>query len=222
LPEVAGLLQPLLPPGIVAVETRADVLDAPLFADEERALGAAVEKRRREFVTGRACARIALSRLGRPPTAVRSGARGEPLWPPGVRGSITHCRGYRACAATVAPEVLALGIDAEPHAPLPPAILGVVATARERRWARTRPAGLCLDRLLFSAKEAIYKAWYPLVGVSLDFDGVELDVDLGDATFSGRVLVPAPVVAGRPLTELRGRWHADGELIVTAVIVPAA
>jgi 4'-phosphopantetheinyl transferase EntD len=40
-----------------------------------------------------------------------------------VVGSITHCDGYRAAAVALATEVAAIGIDAEPHDPLPAGIL---------------------------------------------------------------------------------------------------
>ena len=94
-----SLLADLLPPFVSAAETREDRLDVELFPEEELALGDAVEKRRREFMTGRACAREALAGLGFPDSPVGSGTKGEPLWPPGVVGSITHCEGYRACAS---------------------------------------------------------------------------------------------------------------------------
>src|SRR4051812_9450636 len=110
----------LVPPFVACAETTHDLLDIDLFPSEREALGSAVEKRRREFTTGRACARQALSRLGTPVVALPSGPHGEPLWPAGTVGSITHCRGYRACAVARSEAVTALGIDAEPNEPLPP------------------------------------------------------------------------------------------------------
>jgi len=99
-------------------ETRDEMLGIELFPEELRSLGRAVDKRRREFTTGRACARAALSQLGIGPTAIPGGARGQPLWPPGIVGSITHCRGYCACAVARAERVVSLGIDAEANLPL--------------------------------------------------------------------------------------------------------
>jgi len=103
------VIEELVPATVTAVATRAD-LATELFAEELRALGSAVDARRREFETGRACARRALGGLGLPAAAIGSGMRGEPLWPAGVVGAITHCARYRACAVARAGEVLAVGV----------------------------------------------------------------------------------------------------------------
>src|SRR6516225_8640665 len=90
-----------------------------LFPAEEPAVRTAGPRRRAEFTAGRRCAREALARLGLPAAPVLAGRAGEPRWPAGVTGSITHCAGYRACAVARTADVTALGIDAEPDARLP-------------------------------------------------------------------------------------------------------
>lgn len=215
------MIERLLPSGVVAVSTRGELAGVALHPQEEAAVGQAVEKRRREFVSGRGCAREALRRLGLEPSAIPSGERGEPLWPPGVVGSITHCDGYRACAVARVGEVAAVGIDAELNAPLPPGVLAEVAFGRERERVAAPRGELCLDRLLFSAKEAVYKAWFPLARRWLGFEDVELTIDAA-GTFRSRLLVPGPLVAGTRLTELGGRWALAGGLLATAVVVPPA
>jgi 4'-phosphopantetheinyl transferase EntD len=141
-------------------------------------------------------------------------------------GSITHCDGYRACAVASAHTLLTLGIDAERHAPLSDGVWQEVAQGRERelrmRNGVVARAGVHLDAVLFSAKEAVYKAWFPLARRWLDFDDVELSIDASDGTFRASLLVPGPRIAGAPLTELRGRWTVGGGVVVTAVAVPAA
>ena len=208
------MIERLVPAMVVTVATSADLLEAELFEEEERALGRAVDKRRREFVTGRACARRALERLGMPATAVASGAHGEPLWPRGVVGSITHCERYRACAVARAQDARSLGIDAEPHAPLPAGVLEAVASADERRALATSVSGVCWDRVLFSAKEAVFKAWYPLTRRGLAFDDVDVRIDRRGGTFRA-----ALVSADATPTELRGRWSVAGGIVATAVVV---
>jgi enterobactin synthetase component D / holo-[acyl-carrier protein] synthase len=216
-----SLLTDLLPPFVSAVETREDRLDVELFPEEELVLGDAVEKRRREFVTGRACAREALVRFGFPPSPVGSGAKGEPLWPAGIVGSITHCEGYRAAAVARSSSALMLGIDAERNAPLREGVWEEVAHGRERQLAdRGLGGGPHLDAVLFSAKEAIFKAWYPLARRWLGFGDAELTIDSSGA-FTARLLVPGPEVSGPPLRELAGRWAADDDVVVTAVLVPS-
>ena len=206
-------------------ETREDRLEIELFPSERLSLGRAVDKRRREFITGRACARLALTQLGVPVEAIPSGGHGEPLWPDGVVGSITHCPGFRACAAARSEEFSSLGIDAEPNVPLPDGVLEQVAFGRERErvaersWETHGDRRVDLPRLLFSAKEAVYKAWFPLAERWLGFDDVDLSIDLESAEFRARLLVPGPVVGGAMLTEFAGRWVLEAGIIVTAIVV---
>jgi 4'-phosphopantetheinyl transferase EntD len=218
------VIEEILPAGVVAVDTREDRLDIELFAEERAALGNAVDKRRREFITARACAREALARLGLPPTAIPSGERGEPRWPRGVVGSITHCAGYRACALARAGEIAGVGIDAEPNEPLPAGVLGEIVRAEERPWLeqllRAEPA-VRWDRLLFSAKEAVYKVWFPLARRWLGFEDAVLDVDPATGSFAVRLLVEGPLMSGRPLTAMAGRWLVRDGLVLTSVVLLA-
>ena len=213
------MIERLVPDTVVVVSTREDLVDIELFPEEERSVGRAVDKRRREFTTGRACARLALERLGIAAVAIPNGERGEPLWPSGVVGSITHCRGYCGCAVAKGEDVVAVGIDAEVHEPLPDGVLEQVAFGRELEMVADRGAGVCLDRLLFSAKEAVYKAWFPLAHRWLGFEDVELTVNVGRAEFRARLLVPGPVVDGARLTEFRGRWYVEEGIVAAAAVV---
>lgn len=206
------MIEELVPATVSAVATRAD-LSTSLFAEEVRALGSAVDARRREFETGRACARRALAALGIPAVAIGSGPRGEPLWPAGVVGSITHCTQYRASTVARAGDVLAIGIDAEPHAPLPAGVLATVASDTERRAIAAHGAGVCWDRVLFSAKESVFKAWFPLTGDALAFDDADVRIDPAGGTFTARLL------GGGPARELCGRWRAAGGIVTTAVVI---
>lgn len=212
------MIEKLVPGEVVTEETRGDILDIELSAEERRSLGGAVEKRRREFVTGRACARRALSRLGIGAGPIPSGSHGEPRWPPGVVGSITHCHGYRACAVALKGNVLSLGIDAEPHAALPRGVLEQVAFGRELD-AVTSAAEVRMDRLLFSAKEAVYKAWFPLARRWLGFEDVAVEIDVTGREFRARLLVAGPVIDGLHLTELGGRWIVGDGVIATSAVI---
>jgi 4'-phosphopantetheinyl transferase N-terminal domain len=94
----------------------------------------AVETRLREFTAARTCARLAIAKLGLPAGPILRGAWREPIWPRGVVGSITHCRGYRAAAVAKQRNVLTVGIGAEPDEQLPPGVLEQVAVASEQAW----------------------------------------------------------------------------------------
>jgi 4'-phosphopantetheinyl transferase EntD len=218
------VLEEILPAGAAVVATREDSPDGALFPEEEAAIGRSVEKRRREFITARACAREALARLGLPPQAIPPGPGGAPQWPVGIVGSITHCEGYRACAVARADDLATIGIDAERNQPLPDGLLGDIAMPRERTMlralARDEPK-VCWDRLLFSAKEAVYKAWYPLAGRWLGFEDAIVDVDRSGRAFSVRLLVPGPQLGGRELTGFSGRWMVRDGLVLTAIALGA-
>jgi 4'-phosphopantetheinyl transferase EntD len=217
------LIERILPAGVVAVDTREDWLDIELFPEELAALGQAVDKRRREFITARACARRALAQLGLAPSPIPTGERGEPCWPAGVVGSITHCAGYRACVLARAGEIAAVGIDAEPNEPLPRGVLGEIAGAQERarlqELLHIEPA-VRWDRLLFSAKEAVYKTWFPLARRWLGFEDALLTIDPARGVFHARLLVAGPLLGGRPLVELSGRWLACDGILLTAIALP--
>ncbi|MEV7727464.1 4'-phosphopantetheinyl transferase superfamily protein [Streptomyces sp. NPDC087917] len=199
---------------------------APLFPAEAALVAGAVAARRAEFTGVRACARAALDRLGVAPAPLLPGPGGAPVWPDGIVGSLTHCRGYRGAAVARAGELRTIGCDAEPDEPLPrPGMLDMIALPVERarlRALRLRDPSICWDRLLFSAKESVYKAWYPLTGRWLDFEEAAVTLDPKTRTFRAELLVPGPEVDGRALTGFDGRWAAGRGLLLTAVAVPAA
>ena len=198
----------------------------PLLTEEEAAVSKAVERRRREFATGRACARIALEALepgchGR--RAIPVGPAGEPRWPAGIVGSITHCHGYRACAVAHQSDVLALGIDAEPNEPISERVLAAVACEDERAMvhgiAAERP-NVSWDRLLFSAKESVYKTWYSLTGCRMGFGGATIGIEPDAQSFAVRLLIPGgPVLGQAEPPVLAGRWALDRGIVVTGVSI---
>nr|WP_213453342.1 4'-phosphopantetheinyl transferase superfamily protein [Micromonospora sp. NBRC 107566] len=215
------MLAGLVPPGTVAVESFGDTADAFLYPEEEACIARAVDKRRREFTSARVCARAALAQLGIPPAPILPGPRGAPAWPAGVVGSMTHCDGYRAAAVALGRDVCTIGIDAEPAGPLPDGVLEAIALDPERASVSGLSAavpGVPWDRLLFSAKEAVYKAWFPLTGAWLDFHQARIDIDPAAHTFTATLLVPGPVAGGTRLSGFAGRWlHRDG-LVATAIV----
>jgi 4'-phosphopantetheinyl transferase EntD len=190
-----------------------------LFPEEQAAIARAVDKRRREFTSVRACARRALAELGQPPAPLVPGERGAPGWPDGITGSMTHCAGYRGCVLARTSDLASVGLDAEPNLPLPEGVGNSIALPAERDHvaglAATDP-GVCWDRLLFCAKEAVYKAWYPLTSKWLGFEEARItfagDPGATDGTFDARILIPAP------FSGFTGRWLCSGEHIVTLIL----
>lgn len=217
------MLKEILPAAVAVAEVRGDIADAVLFPEEKEVIGRAVEKRRREFRTARACARAALAELGLEAQAIPSGPRGAPQWPSGIVGSITHCEGYRAAALARGADLTTIGVDAEIDAALPDGVLGEVALPEERRAleALSREEPLNWDRLLFSIKESVYKAWFPLAERWLGFEDAEVTIDREHRSFSARLLVPGPRVEGKQLCGFSGRWLVHDGLLLAAIAVGA-
>ncbi|MFI0467363.1 4'-phosphopantetheinyl transferase [Saccharopolyspora sp. 5N102] len=212
------MIEELLPAEVSSAEAFADPPGVALFPEEEALIARARDKRRREFTTGRWCARQALSRLGVPPAPLLRGERGAPQWPAGILGSITHCAGYRAAVVARAEQVHTVGIDAEPHAPLPDGVLNVVSLEAERAdlalLSAARP-DTHWDRILFSCKETVYKAWYPITGRWLGFEDAR--IELGTGTFTAHLRKEGAELAGRPLTAFTGRWLVRDGFVVSAI-----
>jgi 4'-phosphopantetheinyl transferase EntD len=220
------MIEQILPLRVAAAESFGDDPAAVLCPQEDAAIARASEGRRREFATARACARRAMARLGLPEVAVLPGPRGAPQWPGGVTGSITHCAGYRAAAVALTRDIVSLGVDAEPNEALPNhGMLQLIALDEERARLGELAAGIpgiYWDRLLFSAKESVYKTWFPLARRWLGFESADIVIDPRAGTFTARLLVPGPLVAGAPLTKMNGRWLAGHGFLVTAAVLPAA
>jgi 4'-phosphopantetheinyl transferase EntD len=214
------MIEKILPAGVASAEAFTDPPDIVLFPEEQALLARAVDKRRREFATARSCARRALADLGVAPAPILRGERGAPQWPPGIVGSITHCAGYRAAAVARADDIVTIGLDAEPNGALPDGVLDVVSLPDERARLRDLAAaapGTSWDRLLFCAKETVYKAWFPLAGRWLGFEDADITINATEGTFEAHLLVPAPTVGGCPLAGFTGSWLACDGLILTTI-----
>ena len=187
-----------------------------LHPDERNEVSAAVDLRKGEFGDARWCAHQALRELGvESAGAILRGERGMPLWPEGFTGSLTHTDGLRAAVAASTRHVHSMGLDAEPAEPLPEGVLHSIASATEIAMVQRLQADgyPWADRLLFCAKEATYKCWYPMTRRWLDFDEAEIELRT-DGTFTSQLLArPAPV----PLFE--GRWVERCGYVVTATYV---
>lgn len=214
------MIDAILPSTVRWVQSFTDRADIELFPQEQAVVRNAVDKRKAEFTTVRACAREALAGLGHPPVPLVPGERGAPSWPDGVVGSMTHCAGYRAAVVARGSEVATLGIDAEPNDALPEGVLPAIARPEDLTALAALPtsAGIAWDRILFSAKESVYKAWFPVARKWLDFEDATVTID-PDGTFAARILIPGPTLLGRPLTGFSGRWAAGNGLVMTAITV---
>lgn len=133
-------------------------------------------KRQADHLAGRIGAALAMDRLGLVPAAVGIGPGGAPCWPEGMSGSISHGRNRFACLLDRRRGRLA-GVDVEAVA-TPEAAAAIRAKCLSPRERNLAPSGNGLPEavaatLLFSAKETIFKALYPVVGHHFGFDAAE-------------------------------------------------
>lgn len=184
---------------------------------EQTLVSHSVDRRKAEFGDARWCAHRALTELGvsgAPP--ILRGERGMPLWPSGYTGSMTHTEGFRAAVVAPIAAVRSLGIDAEPNCHLPEGVLEQIARGGELAQIgalNDEVPDLHADRLLFCAKEAVYKAWFPMTHRWLGFEDAQIDLR-ADGTFIAYLLVrPTPV----PFIE--GRWVVRGGFIIAGTAV---
>lgn len=207
-------MRELLPGGVATAEASEPVGEQTLLPAELALIDRAHPKRRVEFATARHCARCALAELEiASPAPILRGASREPLWPKGVVGSITHCGDYHAAAVGRTSRFLSIGIDAEADQPLPEGVLEEVSLPAERAQLSGDHRSH-FDRLLFSAKESIYKAWFPLAGRWLGFADALITLH-PEGTFDVEVIVSGPIETAQ------GRWRARDGYILTAIALPA-
>ena len=157
-----------------------------LLKEEVPALAASVVKVRRASGAARIVARQLLTQLGYANCALPKGPAGAPVWPAGIVGSLAHDSRVAVAAVGMRADVGALGIDVEPAECLPSELLDLVATPQERL---NLGDDVYRGRLLFVAKEAVYKAVHPLDQTFLEHHDVEINLSERTAVVrSGRVV----------------------------------
>ena len=193
------------------------VADYPLLAEEALHVERVHEKRYRQFASGRHFARAATTRLAGLAAPIPRGDSGAPIWPQGLIGSISHSE--TVAAATVCNGTLrGIGIDVEDAQRLDkskPRLLQKLFTERERArtWADPREG-----TLMFSGKEAAYKAIHPIEGKYIGLLEVEVEVDWQRRTFRIRYLGDHPAL--RLLDSGFGRFTFVEDQVVALFLIP--
>jgi len=182
----------LFPPEVALVVASPAMWEQPLCTAEERLIEGASEKRRREFRAGRHAAHQALRLVGGADGPILRSDQREPHWPAGSLGSISHCADLAVAATCQEGEIVGVGVDVEPLAPLAAGVERKIESTAETAFLEAHPE--LPRRLIFCAKEALYKCYYPLVRRFFGFHEVELQIDIERARFSFRQPAEARVV----------------------------
>lgn len=136
-----------------------------------------VPARRTAFVAGRTAAHAALAELDRDAPSILAGPMRQPLWPSGIAASLSHAGDVAVAMAAPLEHTGGVGIDIEVARPAPE-LWDQVPLPAERRWLQAIGDPAERDRALvalFSAKEALYKAFFPRVGSWFGFEAVVLE-----------------------------------------------
>ncbi len=160
--------------GVGVADTTASA--EPMLPEEAVAVASAIPSRKREFAAGRRAARDALQEIGAATAAIPKGTDRAPVFPAGLAGSITHTRQAALAIAAQNAQFRTLGVDIEPYAPLKAELLKAICTPQDREMLDGLPDNqrLLAARCLFSAKEAVFKAQYPLTGQVFGFDAASI------------------------------------------------
>jgi 4'-phosphopantetheinyl transferase EntD len=196
-------LSPLFPANVVIIHATEAMWATPAHREEERLIAGSVTKRRRQFRAGRNAAHAALSQLDAPYGPLLRGDSRQPIWPQGFFGSISHCDDSCVAACAKDGTIVSLGLDVEPLAPLKPGIARYIETEDERDFMQRY--GELPRRLIFSAKESLYKCYYPLVGRFFGFHSVVLEIDISRQRYGFRPSAACEIDFPRDLT-FHGRY----------------
>lgn len=156
--------------------------DLPSLLPEEAALLSpnAVPKRRSEFQAGRSAARTALRHFGVPPLPIGKGDKGQPLWPNGIVGSITHTQDLAIAVVGQSSECDGIGIDLELEQRFKPELAEAILTRSEMENVKAHGGDW---GAYFSAKEATYKGIFGTIRKVIGFQDVELSINQEDGAF---------------------------------------
>ena len=168
-----------------------------LLKDEAASIMSPVVTVRRASGAARIAARELLAQLGHAGASLPRGASGEPIWPAGITGSLAHDDRVAVAAVGRLRDFASVGIDVEPVVSLPSGMLDLVATPQELRRLGDDPLR---GKIFFAAKEAVYKAVYPLDRIFLEFHDIEVDLAARRAvTRTGRILALRTCVSSHVL-----------------------
>jgi len=212
--ELQSALQALLPVKVgCAVQQVASEAEAFQYAEEGSHLANAAIARRNEFISGRRCARIALAHIGQASCALPADLDGLPIWPSATMGSITHSRGLCCAVAASADKMMHLGIDLEKTTRLSARAMERVVHPLEEATVGEDQA---LGSLLFSAKEAFYKAQFPAWGAQPNFKDLALQIHSNTQQLSVlKIASNLPIQLRDATHRMKFRYQFVGDYVVT-------
>ncbi|MEM7752458.1 MAG: 4'-phosphopantetheinyl transferase superfamily protein [Pseudomonadota bacterium] len=210
---VLDCLRTLAGPDIFVGMSPVDSEDG-LIDPEPQAIARAIPTRRAEFAAGRRAARMALADMGHVGTAIPQGEHRAPIWPDGIVGSLSHDDGLAIACVGKTNGLSGLGLDLADATDFPVHLRKEILRTPDEEQQTGLEA-----RLNFSAKESVFKAFYPSVGAYFGFGAVEVTPDMGAARFAVRLRQSLGPVPKRTIFE--GRFAIAEGRLMTLLALPA-
>jgi enterobactin synthetase component D len=199
-------------------------IDAQVERDFSYCLPSKLEKasalRKQEYIAGRYCAFKAAKQLSAEIHNIENASTREPIWPLGLAGSISHSKNMAISCVAKSENYLSLGIDAEDFIRPQGAqdIIGTVASLEEASYINGLNDQAALT-ILFSAKEALYKALFPISRCFIDFKEVRLvSLDLEKKSFELELISEQKELA-KFLGSYTGSFRIENQTVVTLITI---
>ncbi len=212
--QLREILIQMLPRGTgIAVDWITDQEASIEYPEEAQQVANAVQKRRNEFFTGRRCARVALKQIGVEPCALIASEGRIPKWPTGMIGSISHS--IRLCCAIAArsEDMPYLGVDLETTTRISSGVIERVTHPLERDFVNGDQE---LGSLIFSVKEAFFKAQFPKWKAWPNFGDLAFRVDAASDRLEVLEVAPhLPAKLRAVIERMQFRYAFLGEYVLT-------
>jgi 4'-phosphopantetheinyl transferase EntD len=215
------MIDTLFPEAVVTVRAPTHANVADLYPAEAACIERAIAKRRLQFTQGRLSARQALAQFGIEDFPLLNGPDRAPIWPRGIVGSISHCEGYCAVAVASCEDVSGVGFDVECLRPLKSGVVRRISTPAEIQALAELPGLDSRHRaaVVFSAKESVYKCYYPLTRTFLEYSDMEIQFHAKEGRFEARLTrAERPSAAG--LRHFEGRFATSATHVFAGVTLP--
>ncbi len=194
--ELLAAAERIIPRGFLLGVGMRTGAQAFLFPEEREAMEGSAPERQLDFICGRMIARKLLGELGIDAAPVLKGDSGEPIWPEGIAGSVSHCRGTTVVVlGRKSGETTAIGIDLEAREGVDNGMIDTVLLPSEKRLLSSHIP----PSLFFSAKEACFKALFPNQREFLDFHDIEVSLSRENLEFNARVRNSWPPLKGNAI-----------------------
>lgn len=186
----------------------------PLFESRYRVCESFHPQRKKEFLGGRLAAHRVCQKLKKDIQCIDSHENRAPIWPAGMVGSISHSSQYAMAIGALSENYWALGVDIEDrHRSTERLVKKILTPYEELNFLKN-------STLIFSAKEAVYKALYPLVNKFFGLMAVEfIELDHDQQKFKIRICEQLSLDVGPQckINELNGRFYFFNETLCTIV-----